>query len=251
MFVKLRSITPAWIKRHPLIRPLGISIYAFVMESYQRFTAPVYRRMIPGSSYIDPTVQVIGWRQTQIGQNCVIAQGCWLNVNDRESPDKTLQIGDNCYIGKNNFISVGKSVIIRDYCLTAIGCQFVGSTHVYQDPFLPYIATGVTLKDEIYVGVNCSFGVDVLVVGDVRIGHGSVIGAGAVIRESVPPFSLVVGNPSRIIKRFDFVKKEWVASSAQEGYNGPGEEEYLEILRKNVPAIRKPLAAASKRMGDL
>ena len=247
MITKLRSITPAWIKKQPLIRALRISM----SENYQRLTAPVYRLMIPRSSYIDPTVHIIGWRQTKIGRNSVISQGCWFNVNNRESRYKTVQIGDNCFIGKNNFFSVGKSIIIRDYCLTAMGCNFLGSTHIYQDPFLPYITTGTTLKDEIYVGVNCSFGVNVLVIGNVRIGHGSIIGAGAVIRESIPPFSLAVGDPVKVIKRFNFIKKEWVVWSEEDGFDGPGEEEYLEILRKNVPQIRMPLVAASRRKGDL
>lgn len=50
------------------------------------------------------------------------------------------------------------------------------------------------LEDHIFVGANC------LILGGVRIGHHSIIGAGAVVTKNVPPYSVVVGNPAKVIK---------------------------------------------------
>jgi len=48
-----------------------------------------------------------------------------------------------------------------------------------------------------------------IVFGDVTIGHHSIIGAGAVVNKSVPPYSLVVGNPFRILKEIKSVNEYW------------------------------------------
>jgi acetyltransferase-like isoleucine patch superfamily enzyme len=232
--------------------PPPIRILAFYLNGlYQQLIGSLYRLKISGNFYIDPTVQIIGCRQTIIGNNSVISEGSWININNRDTKSKTFQLGDNCFVGKNNFFSVGKRIIIRDYCLTAIDCKFVCSTHIYKNPFYPYITTGTTSDDEIYVGVNCFFGVGATVIGNVRIGHGSVIGAGSVIRNDIPPFSIVTGDPGIIIKRYDFLKNEWTNYSAGEDNSYIGEEEYLDILKINSPKILMPLIAASKRRANL
>lgn len=50
------------------------------------------------------------------------------------------------------------------------------------------------LEDEVWVGPHA------VLVGDITIGHGSRIAAGAFVTESVPPYSLVIGNPARIVR---------------------------------------------------
>ena len=42
-----------------------------------------------------------------------------------------------------------------------------------------------------------------IILPGVNIGKGSVIGAGTVVRESVEPYSLVLGNPGKVVKKFD------------------------------------------------
>lgn len=48
---------------------------------------------------------------------------------------------------------------------------------------------------------NVVIGPNVCIIGDIIIGEGSIIGAGAVVVKNVPPYSIVVGNPGRIIRR--------------------------------------------------
>ncbi len=51
--------------------------------------------------------------------------------------------------------------------------------------------------------------------GELVIGRNSVIGADSVITKSVPPYSVVVGNPGRVIKHFDLIKQAWVLGPAR------------------------------------
>jgi acetyltransferase-like isoleucine patch superfamily enzyme len=202
-------------------------------------------------AYIASDVLLIGIFSIRLGSNAAISSGSWLNINDRDSPTDALVIGDNCFIGRRNFFSVGRSIIFRDYCLTAMNCAFIGSSHRYDDPMSAYMATGVTLDADIYVGANCFFGYGSQVIGNVRIGHGCVIGAGALIRSDIPPFSLAVGNPAKVIKRFDFSSRQWVAWPATSLTEGPSEEAYIEHLRRQHGFVIQPISVAANSLGNI
>ena len=50
------------------------------------------------------------------------------------------------------------------------------------------------------IGSNVSIGANACIIGDVKVGNNSIIGAGAIIVKDIPPYSVVVGNPGRVIK---------------------------------------------------
>jgi len=50
------------------------------------------------------------------------------------------------------------------------------------------------------IGDNVSIGANVCIIGSIKVGNDSIIGAGSVIVKDIPPFSVVVGNPGRVIK---------------------------------------------------
>lgn len=210
----------------------------------------VYRQLHFRGRYLPASVKLIGMRRMHIGLNTVIGAGSWLNVNDRGGTGTALQIGENCFIGQDNFFTVGKSIVIGDYCLTTKGCAFIGSGHVYSDPMMPYQATGTETRHEIYVGANCFFGVDAKVMGNVRIGHGSIIGAGAVVRTDIPPYSLVVGDPGVVLKRYDFGSRQWRRWPIENYVDGPAEPEYVQALRSKYGYMLHPVPAAG-RFSDL
>lgn len=230
-------------------------VYRFSAERAKGVLAYSYKRRNAGeAAYIDPSVQVLGWRSVRIGRNAVISEGVWLNVNHRSACRTQIEIEDNCFIGRRNLLSSGHSIRIKSYCLTAVDCKFLGSKHVYDDPFAPYATTGTSDSDVIDVGVNCWFGANACVIGDARIGHGSVIGANSVVRGDVPPFSLVVGAPARVVKRYDPVERRWAPIDEYDSGRAedlPSEAEYLWLLRAAAPRVDVPLSAASCRFGDL
>ena len=184
----------------------------------------------------------------------MVGEYTWLNVNGRINNFKHITIGNYCYIGRGNLLSSSKKIVIGDYVMTSNGCKFLGSNHKYDDPMRPYIATGTTNDDTLKVGVNTWIGADSIVLGSVEIGHGTIIGAGSLVTKNIPPFSIAVGNPCRVIKRFNVKTRQWIKlEDFDENLEKllPEEGEYLKILKLNNPEITMPLMAATSRYGDL
>jgi acetyltransferase-like isoleucine patch superfamily enzyme len=214
-----------------------------------------FRRLHVGEhTYIDDSVQVLGWQQVRIGHHTVIGEGTWINVNERRRAEPVVTIGDNCFIARRNFFSAGARINIGDYTLTGPDCHFIGAGHDFSSPFKPVALREVKPDGVIEVGANCWFGSSVIVMENVRIGFGSVLGAGALITRDCPPFSLLVGAPARIIKRYDLQRQVWVkAEEYPEDLDCqlPSEAEYLAELRSRYPAIKGARAASGKAFGDI
>jgi acetyltransferase-like isoleucine patch superfamily enzyme len=223
-------------------------------RSTGREAAAWRRAHVGASSYIDCSVQVLGWKQVRVGHHSVISEGSWLNINDREVDAPVIVIGNNCYIGRRNFLSAGAAIRIGDYCFTGVNCNFLGSDHVYTSPFAPYVTTGTTTDTTIEIGPNCWLGAAVSVLKGVKIGYGSIVGAASVVTRDVPAFSVVVGNPARLVRRYDVQRQAWVDAAdypASADAALPGEEAYLEALRNSHPALKIPLIASARKFGDI
>jgi len=198
------------------------------------------------------SAKIIGWKNLKLGCNSVISGGTWINVNNRDSSGNIqVNIGKNVFIGRDNFFTVGKKITVGPYCLTATNCSFIGSSHIISDPFKFYMTTGVTNDWEIIVGANCFFGYGASVVGNVEIGHGCVIGAHCKVMNNIPPFSMVVGNPAVIIKRYDFEEKKW-SKDFDSLKSWPSEDEYIRILEESLNGKYPfmPLSVSNDFFGD-
>ena len=57
-------------------------------------------------------------------------------------------------------------------------------------------------------------GNNVVILPGVRIGRKAVVGAGSVVSRSIPDYCIAVGNPARVVKRFDSISSRWVAAIA-------------------------------------
>lgn len=112
----------------------------------------------------------------------------WRNVG--------MSIGEGTAVYRNVTFGRGGSdpIVIGNNCVLT-GCSILGhdaSTNM---------ALGIreSLRQEVVIEDNCFIGFGAIVLMGVRIGSGSIVGAGAVVSKDVPPGSVVVGNPARVI----------------------------------------------------
>jgi acetyltransferase-like isoleucine patch superfamily enzyme len=233
-----------------------LSSYWFsrLLQISQQWKLFTMRKDIGFNTYIDKTVQVNGWQSISIGHSSVISEDAWLNVNVRKKGIKHIEIGNNCYIGKRIVLSSAHQILVGDYCMAVQDCKFLGSDHIFNDPLSPYLTTGTTSEGVIKLESNVWLGAGVIIVGNVTIGRGSVIGAGSIVTSDILPFSIAVGVPCRIIKRYDFKDSKWVDIKdycIDMDQMMPGESEYLDILKKKYPKVCFPLQGASRAFGHM
>jgi acetyltransferase-like isoleucine patch superfamily enzyme len=210
------------------------------------------KRNVGQNSYVDPTVQIFGWLNVRIGRNSTLSEDSWLNVNDPQGNINRISIGNNCHIGRRNYFSTATQIRVKDYAFTGLDCHFLGCAHDTSSPMNPYVTSGITKGAPIEIGTNCWLSTSVTVLQGVTIGYGSVIGARSVVSHDIPPFSVAIGNPCAVIKRYDFKSKVWIkVADWLDEYNQfiPSEAVYLEALKMSAESVPLPLIASSKRFG--
>ena len=133
-----------------------------------------------------------------------LGNGVWLNERvylDTESADTGyIKIEDKVYIGTGTTLFGHKGLEIGDNVLLAQHITLTPYSHIFDDPERNIITQGghsekVTIGRDSYIGM----GVDIMYSGN--IGEGSVVGAGSVVVKSIPPYSVAVGNPAKVIKK--------------------------------------------------
>ena len=73
---------------------------------------------------------------------------------------------------------------------------------------VPYMNQDLSAKP-IEIGDGCWIGEKVCILPGVNIGKKSIVGAGSVVTKSIPAYSIAVGNPAKIIKKYNFDHKKW------------------------------------------
>ena len=120
-----------------------------------------------------------------------------------------LSIGKNCELGYNNHITSIKSVTIGDYVLTANNVYISDNIHEYLDVTKPVIQQPIRFKGAVNIGDGVWIGENACIIG-VSIGKNSVIGANSVVTKDIPDFSVAVGAPAHVIRKFDAELQKWV-----------------------------------------
>ena len=117
-----------------------------------------------------------------------------------ESP-KTLQIGDNVGIGQGSTFFCGNGIIIGNNVMIANYVGLFSNDHEHKDLTIPMKDQGMRQeKTPIIIGDDVWLGYGVIVLKNVKIGRGAIIGAGSVVTKDIPPFAIAVGNPAKIVK---------------------------------------------------
>lgn len=125
--------------------------------------------------------------------------GVGLRVNYPCHFDGHVSVGDFCNF--NGMVTGGGKVTIGNYFHSGVECMIINQNHNYEGDMIPYDETYV--YKNVIIGDCVWFGNRVIVTGNVKIGEGAIIAAGAVVCKDVPPLAIVGGNPARVIKYRD------------------------------------------------
>jgi acetyltransferase-like isoleucine patch superfamily enzyme len=153
-------------------------------------------------------------RRISFGSDIYLASDVWLNIpKDSTGPGPAIVLGNGCQIGRRSMISAKNYICLEPDVLLAPSVLLMDHNHEYCDIHLPIHAQGTTAGGKITLERNCWLGYNAVVFcasGHLTIGKNSVVGANSVVTKSVPPNSVVVGNPAKLIKSYDPNTCRWI-----------------------------------------
>ena len=120
-------------------------------------------------------------------------------------------VGD-VFIGRKSIVGIGCTIIgpvaIGDNVMLAQNIVVSGLNHGYELVDIPpseqkTITKSITINDDVWIGANC------VITAGVTIGKHAIVGGGSVVTKDVPPYSVSVGNPAKVVKKYNFENNVW------------------------------------------
>ncbi len=130
------------------------------------------------------------------------------NEIQRQKLTPVLIIGNNCSFGAFNHITSTNKITIGDRCLTGKWVTITDNSHGktdFESLQVEPIRRPLYSKGSITIGNDVWIGDKATILPGVTIGDGAIIAANAVVTKNVPAYSIVAGNPARIIKECNHI----------------------------------------------
>lgn len=131
----------------------------------------------------------------ELGENVYVGHQAILKGYYKNS----MIIGDGTWIGQQCFFHAAGGLEIGRNVGIGPGVRIITSVHTEAGRDVPVLRSPlefapVVIEDDVDLGVGS------VVLPGVRVGRGAIVGAGAVVREDVPPYAVVAGVPARILR---------------------------------------------------
>lgn len=129
-----------------------------------------------------PGAYAIGCSSISLGERVVVRAGCMLFGDPKAD---------------------SLSIVIQDHVMMGSYVHIVTGNHRFSDPNTPIIDQGDNNTMPVRLLEGCWVGAGVIILPGVTVGRNSVVGAGSVVTRDVPDYTLVAGNPAKVIRRTD------------------------------------------------
>ena len=166
------------------------------------FINPFFHKRGKGSKVCSKArMDVFPWHKFELGSGAIIEDYAVVNNG----------AGD-VFIGEKSRIGIGSVLVgpVKIGDRTSLGphVHIAGFNHTFDEGDRDWNEQGLT-KKEITVGKECLIGANAVVVAGVNIGDNVQIGAGSVVTKDIPSLSVAVGNPAKVIKRYNCESRQW------------------------------------------
>jgi acetyltransferase-like isoleucine patch superfamily enzyme len=158
------------------------------------------------NTIIYPLKDLVGGKYISIGERCTIGKCTVLTAWDKYGSDSFMPqiiIGNNVSIGDDSHITSINKIEIGNNVLTGKKVTITDNAHgksVLESLLVPPIDRALHSSGPVIIEDNVWIGDKVSILSNTRIGKNSIIGANAVVTKNIPPNSLAVGNPAKVIK---------------------------------------------------
>lgn len=159
---------------------------------------------IGANSLFASDIQLINPQGISIGDNCSVLSHCILETHCSAFTHGTIILGAGVSLGEYTHITAAIHVELGHNVLTGRFVLITDNAHGFtslEQLRIPPLARPIIAKGKVIIGNNVWIGDKATVLPGVSIGDGAIIGANSVVTKDVPAFSVVAGNPARIIKK--------------------------------------------------
>jgi len=111
-------------------------------------------------------------------------------------------IGRYCFITAANRVEIGKGVILSDRVYIS------DSDHRYENPDIPILYQSMTKNGSVVIRDHSFIGVGVTIL-NCSIGKHCIIGAHSFVARDIPDYSIAVGTPAKVVKKYNFKIRSW------------------------------------------
>ena len=172
-------------------------------------------------------VEIIRSGSQYLNRGIVIGAHCYLHSGSRfilgtldDNPHTDLIIGNfvqinwGCYISGEGGLEMGDRVLIApNVCILSAGHGYMDNRKLIQEQGLTH--GKIVIEEDVWIGGGS------VILQNVKLGKGCVVGAGSVAVKDIPPYAVVAGNPAKVIKwrgnrgkpRFHFIR--WLKPSVE------------------------------------
>lgn len=156
-------------------------------------------------TYIGKPVFIEGRKNIKIGNRTRIFPGIRLEAIGTG----IIKIGNNVAIEQNvHIISMGRKLCIQDNVTIAANTFITNVDHEYNDVEKSVLEQSYILRDTV-IGEGCFIGYGVSIQAGTKLGKHCVVGSNSVVRGEFDDYSVIVGVPGKVVKRYNPETKNW------------------------------------------
>ena len=177
---------------------------------YSIFNKPFFKSIGKGS-LINKPMLISGKKYFVFGKNVFFRDGARIECIDNwldASFKPNLTIGDNTSFEQFAHITSAGNIIIGKNCTFIARTMITNISHEYASIEEDVLKQPITVKD-VKIGDNCFIGMDVKIFPGVTIGNNVIVGANSIVMHDIPDYSVAVGVPAKVIKKYNFETKKW------------------------------------------
>lgn len=157
------------------------------------------------NSYIIKPQRIIGSKHITIGDNVSILHNIRMEAIEIWKSKKynpSITIGDNVSIGQNFHITSASDLKIGDNVTIIGNCFITNIDHNYQDIDVNILKQDLIINETI-IGENCFIGFGACIQAGTKLGKQCVVGANSVVKGDFDDFSVIVGAPGKVVKKYN------------------------------------------------
>lgn len=155
------------------------------------------------NSYIGPGYDLlfVSFNGIELRNNVLIGKNAWLQTIPNDGKKTLIFINNGTQIGRNFTASAIKKIIIGKKCLLSYNVSIFDHDHDFTNPKVAPMDAQLSVGKPVIINDGCFIGAHSFILKGVHLGKHCIVGANSVVTKSFAAYSIIAGNPAKLIRR--------------------------------------------------